>query len=597
MLSVPTPRRQRSQRSPFLAPPWDDQHPAFRRIDAALPPTHHARWLAQVVSRLDLAPLRRSYAGRGSQAFLPDLLLPFVFLLYSQGILSPAPWARQARYDDPCKWLLRGLQPSRSQLYTFRDRLAPFLDAWLHQLLAWAIAEGITAARRASLDGSFVAALASRHQLFSQRRLDHRLLLLGLLVWLENGPGQNLLQQQLQRLPELTLLAWLLWLALLAWGLPLPTLLDTLSGLLALLELLSPEGLGLWQPRLPAWVPATPAGRRRVLRRYQQAHQRLLQKAQPYRDKKKLTTKDQETLKRLKVSLTDPEAALGWDKSGTFRPLYNVPLVQATDAPLTLAFDVLPRNNDDGLLQPMMEKTKEQLGHYPQEVLVDGAFVSIGDVVWCEQQQIVVYAPLNRAEAAQAAVAQAEKSTAERAPAEPTANEVAPSGKKAKKLPKEAFRYEEHEQVYYCPQGKRLEPSYRTSEKRSRGLELPVMVYRAAGQDCQECPQQSDCTSNPKKGRVLKRYEGEDSLTRLRQRMGDATSQQIYRQRCQSVELGYADIKEHRGLRVFRCFGRKRAYAQAGLVILASNGLKIMAALQRRQDTNRRLTPQEKQPA
>ena len=53
------------------------------------------------------------------------------------------------------------------------------------------------------------------------------------------------------------------------------------------------------------------------------------------------------------------------------------------------------------------------------------------------------------------------------------------------------------------------------------------------------------------------------------------------------MELGYADLKEHRGLRVFRCFGlkrkRARARAQAGLVILASNGLKLMRILQQRQ--------------
>ncbi len=37
-----------------------------------------------------------------------------------------------------------------------------------------------------------------------------------------------------------------------------------------------------------------------------------------------MSKKDRETLSRLRVSLTDPEAALGWDKVGTYRPLYNV---------------------------------------------------------------------------------------------------------------------------------------------------------------------------------------------------------------------------------------------------------------------------------
>src|SRR5262249_43505062 len=147
---------------------------------------------------------------------------------------------------------------------------------------------------------------------------------------------------------------------------------------------------------------------------------------------------------------------------------------------------------------------------------------------------------------------------------------------KEKKLPKEAFRYDKEAQLYHCPAGQRLQVVRRTTVQRQNGIELTVIVHQASGQDCQQCPQQQRCTSNPKKGRVVKRVEGEEALERLRQRMAEPGSRQIYKRRSQTVELGYADIKEHRGLRVFRCFGRKRARAQAGLVILASNGLKIM---------------------
>jgi transposase len=590
MLLLPKPRRKLSSRVPFLAPLWDEGHPDFRRIDPTLPADHPARWLVTVVSRLDLAAFRLSYAGRGSLAYPAEHLLAFVLFMYSQGILSPAKWHSHVKYDDQAKWLLRGLRPSRSHLYTFRDRLEPFLDAWHQQLIAWAIVEGITSATRGSLDGTFVAALASRHQLMSCRRVDRRLLLLRLLVWLEDGHDNGHLTRQLACLPELVLTAVLLWFVLLNLAVVAPRLVDTLLGLLALMELLNPEEMTSWQPRLPAWTPPTSTGRRRVLARYEDARQRLTQRLQPYQDKTKLSKKDQQAVKRLRVSLTDPEAALGWDKPGTYRPLYNVPLVQATDAPLTLAWDVLARNNDDGLLKPMMEKTKEQLGSHLKEVLIDGAFVSVGEAVWCEQEGIVVYAPSHKAEVAKAEVAKAE---GEKGAAQP--QEQNGATKKEEKFPKKAFRYDSVEKVYHCPQGKRLAEAFRTTEKRQQGIELPVLVHRAAGKDCQACPEQKRCTSNPKKGRVVKRYEGEEALERLEQRMQEPASQKVYKQRGQTVELGYADIKEHRGLRVFRCFGRKRARAQAGLVILASNGLKIMRALQRRQNTEQPRAPQEKQ--
>ncbi len=187
MLPIPKPRRQKPAQLTFRAPLWDDHHPAFQRIDATLASDHHARWLRTVVAHLDLTALRLSYAGYGALALPVELLLAFVLFVYSKGTLSPAEWARQARHDDQCKWLLRGLQPSRSLLYTFRDRVEPFLDDWHKQIIAWAVVEGITAATRGSLDGTFVAALASRHQLMSSRRVDRRLVLLRLLVWLDGG--------------------------------------------------------------------------------------------------------------------------------------------------------------------------------------------------------------------------------------------------------------------------------------------------------------------------------------------------------------------------------------------------------------------------
>jgi transposase len=570
MLATRRAPRQPSCRCPFRSPPWDDGHPDFLRLDADLPADHHARWLAQVVARLDLQPLRRGYANRGSQAYPVELLLAFVLFLYSLGILSPAQWAQQARYDQRCQWLLRGLRPSRSRLYAFRDRLGPFLDDWHQQLLAGALAEGITSARRGSLDGTFVAALASRHQLMGPRRVDRRLLLLHLLVELEGPQGSGDLTVRLQELPQLVLTAGLLWRALLDGGLPAESLLRSWLGLLALLALLCPQEGAALPLRLPAWVPASPAGRRRLLRRYQDAQRRLADQRRPYQQKKKLSKKDQAALQRLKVSLSDPEAALGRDKQGTYRPLYNLPLVQATDAPLTLAFDVVSRCSDQGLLRPLLEQTHRQLGHPLEEVLVDDGFVNLADLQWCEQAQVQVYAP-------------AVKEAVE-----------APAGGK---LPKGAFVYDALAQVYRCPQGQELVPVSRTKEKRADGQEWPLVVYRCRGEHCQACPQQKSCTDNPSKGRVVKRYAGEELLERLRARMAEPCSQEVYRQRSQTVERGYADLKEHRGLRVFRCFGQARARTQAGLVILACNGLNLQRARQRRQDSGLAPPDAEKQPA
>lgn len=295
---------------------------------------------------------------------------------------------------------------------------------------------------------------------------------------------------------------------------------------------------------------------------------------------------------------------------GTYRPLYNLLLVQATDAPLTLAWEVLGCNNDQGQIQALMEKTKKQVNHYLKELLIDGGFLNVSDVVWCEKQQITIYAPPAKTEAVNAEMAKVLTAKVEAAKVEAArveaakvlaakveAAKVEAAKVQEEKLPKSEFRSESKEQAYYCPEGKRLLPTSRTTVKRQGCVELPVIVYRASGTDCQACPQRASCTSNPKKGRTVKRYEGEEALEHLEQRMRDPAAQQIYRLRGQTVELGNADLKEHRGLRTFRGFGRKRVRAQAGLVLLASNGLKIMNALRKRERAEPPLPSQEKQAA
>jgi hypothetical protein len=269
-----------------------------------------------------------------------------------------------------------------------------------------------------------------------------------------------------------------------------------------------------------------------------------------------------------------------------------------------------------------MEKTKEQLGHDLEDVRCDGAFVSVGEVAWCEKEEIDVFAPPSKAEAVREETARAngekedrkkpeerreegkgeedkaEEGEGEKEEAEEEEKEAEEKegGKKEKKYAKAEFRYDKAEKAYYCPQGKRLEEASQTTVKRQNGIELPVIIHRADGKDCQECPQKEKCTSNPKKGRVVKRYGGEEALERLQEKMKEPASKAKYKQRSRSVELGYADMKEHRGLRTFRSFGRRRARIETGLVIIASNGLKIIAALLRRNTPDLPASPSSKPP-
>jgi transposase len=155
----------------FATPPWHDDDPRRRDLEQRLEPDHLARRVEAAVARLDLGALLSGYGGTGSQPYRPDLLLRAVLYQTRRGQHSPAAWHRDAKESEPLRWLLRGCRPSRSVWYAFRDRVAPCLDAWHSAVLALARAGELTPAARGALDGTLVAANASRHRLANAAKL------------------------------------------------------------------------------------------------------------------------------------------------------------------------------------------------------------------------------------------------------------------------------------------------------------------------------------------------------------------------------------------------------------------------------------------
>ena len=143
--------------SRFAETPWTKEAEDWIRIDERLPEDHLARRIDQATNLLDLGPLLDSYLGVGRKAYRPDLLLKLVLYESQAKRPSPSQWARDVKENEPLRWLVLGIEPSRSQLYAFRDRIGPYLDAWNAQVLQMAIDLEVTDATRAALDASLEA--------------------------------------------------------------------------------------------------------------------------------------------------------------------------------------------------------------------------------------------------------------------------------------------------------------------------------------------------------------------------------------------------------------------------------------------------------
>jgi transposase len=490
LIVCPHPRPDR-----FSPLPWSADHPDWQALDRRLPLDHLARSLADAVGQLDLSPLWACYGHSGSPAHRPDRLLVAILYELRQGRLSPAQWCRDARECEPLRWLLGGAEPSRSCWYAFRDRVAPRLDDFQRQALALAQQQELTPGCRGALDGTSVAADASRRRLLNEAKLLRR---------------REQLEQSLQG-----------------------------------------------QTPLPPWMAPTPRGRQQQQRRLQQAGQIMAERQARNRRKRGGKRRAEE---KIVLSVTDPEAALSYDKEGVYRPLYNVQIIDDLDSPLVLACDVFAQPNDAGLLGPMLHRAEQLLGHRLEIVLADTAYAGGSDLAAAEGAGATVYAPL---------------------PAEPKAE--------AGRLPKSAFTWLAAEQSYACPQGHRLVYHRSKRHKRSGTEKVLLHEYRCPAEHCQRCPLQASCTKASGKGRSISRSEHEEKIEALRERMAMAPAKELYRQRGQTVELVNADWKGHRKLRRFTGRGLARVRCQVGLLVLTHNLLTVI--------TKQRKAPEQRKQA
>ena len=152
----------------FADPPWNERSDEWQARDRQVPANHLARDVLEAVKQLNLTPLFALYRGSGSRPTRPDLMLAVALIEIRLGRPRPGQWFRDACENMVIQWAGFGIRPSRTCWYDFADRIAPLLEPWNAAVLQLALQRGVTQAERMSLDGTAVAANASRHRLVNE---------------------------------------------------------------------------------------------------------------------------------------------------------------------------------------------------------------------------------------------------------------------------------------------------------------------------------------------------------------------------------------------------------------------------------------------
>jgi len=132
-----------------------------------LPQSHLARYVVDVVEGLDLSELERAYAGRGSDAYHPALLLSLLIYGYATGTHSSRKIER-ATYDSLAfRFIACDQHPDHDTLANFRRRFGQEFAAIFVQVLQVARENQLSRFGTVSLDGTKMRANASRHSALS----------------------------------------------------------------------------------------------------------------------------------------------------------------------------------------------------------------------------------------------------------------------------------------------------------------------------------------------------------------------------------------------------------------------------------------------
>jgi hypothetical protein len=483
----------------FAEPPWNERSDEWQALDKQVRADHPAREVVEAMKQLTLTPLYGLYLGTGLPAIRPDLMLTIVLIEMHLGRPRPSQWFHDTMENIVLQWAGFGIRPSRTCWYDFADRIAPLLEEWNGEVLRLARQHGVTEADRMSLDGTSVAANASRHRLVNEATVAKRLAAL-----------ESACQADAANVPP---------------------------------------------PSAPPWMAKNPETREEQRRRYRRASERL---SELHAVNNRQDPKRRRKPEKIVVSASDPEAALGRDKHNVFRPLYNVQLVRDLDSQLCLSYEVFAQPTDAGTLGPMLERVANATGVKPTAMLVDAGYVTACNLAICDQAGIVLYGPWQENDFSQKKTRQ---------------------GAKPRPLGKEHFTWVPEQNMYRCPEGHPMPWIGHQKRRQSDGQINVVHSYRCSPQRCRACARQAECSTNPNRGRAVKRSEHEALVEAHRARMATPEAKSLYRLRSQTVELGFADFKEHRSMRRFSGRGQRRARRQVGLTVLAHNLLVVHRAI------------------
>jgi transposase len=356
----------------------DRTQPIPTDMDKWLPEDHLARFILEIVGKLDLSEIRSGYSelAKGQKAYPPEMMVALIFYCLVTGILSSRKIERATWELIPVRFITGDLHPDHDTIAAFRNRMQDSLDKIFLQILLIAQAMGVLQLGTVSLDGTKMKANASKHKAFSY----------GHACKLEEQLKEEIKQLQAQS-----------------------RRIEQAEGNKPELDI--PEEIRRREERLAKIEAAKKEIEKREKERYEQEKAEYDRKMAERAEKEKLTGKksggkaplepNQETSEKAQVNMTDEDSRIMPISGGSFEQCYNAQAGVDVDSHIIVTEHVTQACNDKQELEPTLQELKEleeaapELGEV-KKILCDAGYYSEGNLEASEAAGIEPYIPGGR---------------------------------------------------------------------------------------------------------------------------------------------------------------------------------------------------------
>jgi transposase len=155
----------------FKTPNYESTLNQVVKLGDALPPSHLARFVVDIIAQVDLSCIYAQYAAVGGAPIAPEVLLGLLFYAYATGVFSSRKIERATYESIPFRFVAGGLHPDHDTIAHFRKTFLPEIQELFVRILLLAQMSGVLKLGNISLDGSKIDADASKSKAVSYKRL------------------------------------------------------------------------------------------------------------------------------------------------------------------------------------------------------------------------------------------------------------------------------------------------------------------------------------------------------------------------------------------------------------------------------------------